>query len=335
MKPIPIMRGIHLSNFLKFLRSIGAPVERGLHQVKLPIQHVAQLDSYLPAPNVLAFFRVMSHSQGVDDLGLRAVQHIRMDNLCGDFLRAACQAPTLCSALQAFCRLANHETTYIDFWMSVDRSRVRIFNFFNIEHDMVELRCSEWVQNFALVEIIRAFAGPQWLPTEMAFQSNLPISNSALETFPNTRFLVGQKTAWVDVPLSIAILPPTVPLSTKVPETLSEEGLIELPLNFSGTLKLLVKPYLADGYLNIHGAAEIAGTSTRTLQRHLAKAGLSYSQLIQQVRLETSMGLLKDRNIKVMDAAFEVGYTDPSNFARAFRSFTGLSPQEYRRHQAK
>ncbi|HKQ52115.1 MAG TPA: helix-turn-helix domain-containing protein [Pyrinomonadaceae bacterium] len=35
----------------------------------------------------------------------------------------------------------------------------------------------------------------------------------------------------------------------------------------------------------------------------------------------------------VADVALEVGYTDPSHFARLFRREIGLSPSEYRRQR--
>ena len=330
MKQIPVVRAVHFSNYLQFLWEIGAPVERRLHQMRLPIQHIDQPDSYLPLPNVLAFLRLMGRSEGIDDLGLRALPHVKASYLSADFLQNTSQAPTLLAALQSFCRLSNHETSYINFWIGIEEFGIKIYNSFNADCDPWPLRYSEWLQNFTLVAIVRLFAGSQWLPTEMAFQSNVPLAKSAWEAFPNVRFLPGQKNSWIDVPRSLLSLPPTARLSPPIPQA----GRVELPLNFPDTLKLLVKPYLADGYPDIHLTAEMAGTSVRTLQRQLAKDGLSYSQLIQQVRLETSMGLLKDRNIKIMDVAINVGYEDPSNFSRAFRSFTGLSPQEFRHQQA-
>ena len=330
MKPIPLVRAVHFSNYLKFLCEIGAPVERGLQQVRLPIMGIDQPDSYLHLTKIMAFWTLMGRSEGIDDLGFRALPYVKLNNLSADFLRAASRAPTLLAALQNFCKLANQESSYISFWMVLKRSGARIFSSFNTDCAPWPLRYSEWVQNFALITIVRAFAGPQWVPSEMAFQSNVPLVNIALEALPNTRFFFGQKSSWIAVPHPLLSLPPQGSLSTQIPQASG----VALPLNFTDTLRMILKPYLADGYPDINVAADIARTSVRSLQRRLAEDGLTYSLLVQQLRLETSMPLLKDRNLTVMDVAFEVGYKDPSNFARAFRSFTGLSPQEFRHQQA-
>jgi AraC-like DNA-binding protein len=77
-----------------------------------------------------------------------------------------------------------------------------------------------------------------------------------------------------------------------------------------------------------NGRDECANASATTE----SEEGLNFSHLIQQIRLESAMHLLKNRQIKVIDVAYEVGYTDPSNFARAFRTFSGFSPYEFRHH---
>ena len=41
--------------------------------------------------------------------------------------------------------------------------------------------------------------------------------------------------------------------------------------------------------------------------------------------------MLADPDVKVIEIAGALGYTDAGNFTRAFRSWTGLSPQEFRR----
>ena len=81
-------------------------------------------------------------------------------------------------------------------------------------------------------------------------------------------------------------------------------------------------------------AAEIAGTSVRTLQRGLANSDLSYSRLIKEARFEAALQLLGDPDMKTIDVAYATGYEEPSNFARAFQRLAGVSPQEYRLQQA-
>jgi AraC-like DNA-binding protein len=104
-------------------------------------------------------------------------------------------------------------------------------------------------------------------------------------------------------------------------------------MEFPQTLKLLLSTYLKDGCPTVNMTAELAGTNVRTLQRNLAEFGLTYTELLHQVRMDKAMRLIKNNSLRIMDVAYEVGYEDPSNFARAFRVYTGLSPKEFSRYQ--
>ena len=66
----------------------------------------------------------------------------------------------------------------------------------------------------------------------------------------------------------------------------------------------------------------------------LRSLGLTYSDLVQQARFEAAAELLKNPDTKIIDVAFDVGYEDPSHFARAFRRVSGITPREFRRELA-
>jgi AraC-like DNA-binding protein len=40
--------------------------------------------------------------------------------------------------------------------------------------------------------------------------------------------------------------------------------------------------------------------------------------------------LLEDPDAKILDIAFQLGYSDPAHFTRAFRKWTSISPNAYR-----
>jgi AraC-like DNA-binding protein len=71
--------------------------------------------------------------------------------------------------------------------------------------------------------------------------------------------------------------------------------------------------------------------SVRTLQRRLAKEGLTYSQLITRIRYNRAVQLLQDSSLKIIEISEELGYEDHAHFTRAFKRWTGLSPREFRR----
>jgi AraC-like DNA-binding protein len=88
---------------------------------------------------------------------------------------------------------------------------------------------------------------------------------------------------------------------------------------------------LAGGRLDVHLVAHSLRTSTRTLQRRLHGAGVTYARVLQQVRFEMARQMLDDPAQKVQDIAHTLGYSDPAHFTRAFKRWTGLAPRAFRR----
>lgn len=70
--------------------------------------------------------------------------------------------------------------------------------------------------------------------------------------------------------------------------------------------------------------------STRSVIRHLNRAGTSYHQLLDELRRQRAKILLNDAEVRVSDVAAALGYEDPANFGRAFRRWFGTAPGRYR-----
>lgn len=100
--------------------------------------------------------------------------------------------------------------------------------------------------------------------------------------------------------------------------------------DFAGSLQQMLQSCLQDGYPDVILSANAAGMSVRSLQRRLTEIHLNYSLLIERVRLDEAVRLLQESNLKIIDIAFDLGYTDAANFSRAFKRWTGMSPREFR-----
>lgn len=62
----------------------------------------------------------------------------------------------------------------------------------------------------------------------------------------------------------------------------------------------------------------------------MKKTGIHPSRYIQKLRIEKSKELLLSTRYQIIDIANQVGYQNSSSFTRAFKSFTGISPREFR-----
>jgi AraC-like DNA-binding protein len=69
----------------------------------------------------------------------------------------------------------------------------------------------------------------------------------------------------------------------------------------------------------------------RTLNRRLKAHGMTFQQILDQVRYEVARELLADTEIAVNNIAAALGYTSISPFVRSFRRWSGTTPGRWRR----
>lgn len=326
-----VFRAAHLAPYIRVLREAGAPVERKLRRAGLPTTLSEEPDGYLPLLTVLDFLATSEQDEGIHDLAARGAQGVQSVRPHQMLNAALLRAPTLYAALHALCTYGPLEAPCIDWWIDFDAPGAGLCGSLRVPREVVHGRqYCEWYQNMALVALVRMFAGPDWCPTKMAFSSSAPVGRFAREQFPDTRFIAGHSNARIEVPRGMMSLPPWAPRRDG-PSRHARPGPVERASDFLSSLKLLLKTYLSDRSPTIQLAAEIAGTSVRTLQRRLAAVGLSYSDVLDHVRFEAAADMLRNSDIKMIEVAYELGYRDPSSFSRAFRRLAGISPREYRR----
>ena len=76
--------------------------------------------------------------------------------------------------------------------------------------------------------------------------------------------------------------------------------------------------------------AQALHLSQRTLQRRLQEEGTSFQTLLDDTRRELAEQYLAQANMTLLEAAYLLGFADPSNFFRAFRRWFDVTPGEYR-----
>ena len=100
-------------------------------------------------------------------------------------------------------------------------------------------------------------------------------------------------------------------------------------------VKNTLKQLLAGKRPGLDDVARELGTSTRTLQRRLTDAGVTFQHLLQDARRELARHYLRHSSLELNETAYLLGYEDNHSFFRAFQQWEGTSPGEWRaRHGA-
>ena len=94
--------------------------------------------------------------------------------------------------------------------------------------------------------------------------------------------------------------------------------------------KSLLNKRLASGEVTATQVARDLAMSRRTLHRKLADAGTTWQQLVDDTRRDLALRLIEDPRRPIGEITFELGFSQQSAFARAFRRWSGSSPTRYR-----
>lgn len=68
-------------------------------------------------------------------------------------------------------------------------------------------------------------------------------------------------------------------------------------------------------------------------RRFSADFGMTFNEVLDQVRLEHAKRLLRNTKMKISDVAAQCGYTNSEYFYRKFRGFMEMTPAQYRREE--
>jgi AraC-like DNA-binding protein len=101
--------------------------------------------------------------------------------------------------------------------------------------------------------------------------------------------------------------------------------------NLRRRVRSLIKNELSGGNASIERIAAQVGMSARTLQRKLQALGTSHQELLDEMRQELARRYLREPEMAVCEVAYLLGFSESSAFHRAFKRWTGLTPNEFRK----
>jgi len=85
-------------------------------------------------------------------------------------------------------------------------------------------------------------------------------------------------------------------------------------------------------------ADEMAGMlkiSQRSMAKKLSDSGTSYQKILNDARRQKAIDYIQRGDIPVAQIAEKLGFSDSSNFRKAFRSWSGATPSAFRRQQLR
>lgn len=87
---------------------------------------------------------------------------------------------------------------------------------------------------------------------------------------------------------------------------------------------------LASGNCSKEMVAARLHMSARNLQHKLDLLGTGYQEILDQTRQDLAIQYMAGQHNSISEITYLLGFSDTSNFARAFKRWTGVSPSEFR-----
>ncbi|HMJ10239.1 MAG TPA: helix-turn-helix domain-containing protein, partial [Polyangiaceae bacterium] len=80
----------------------------------------------------------------------------------------------------------------------------------------------------------------------------------------------------------------------------------------------------------LESVARNLGTSARALRRNLQRAGASFQEMLEEARRAQAVEYISSSGLTCEQIAGRLGFRDARSFRRAFKRWTGATPNEYR-----
>ncbi len=254
----------------------------------------------------------------------------------GMLVRASLTAPNLGVALARWCRHHNLLTDDIRLQLRTEQGQAHLE--LHTLHELGDM------QEFCTVSVLRNALGVAcWLT-----DSRIPLMGTDLRfdapPHKDSYRVLFDGACQFDAPLS---------------QLRFDAGYLQLPIRrdeaalqrmLQRALLLTVRPYRRDRLLvekvrqtlaehpehsrNADDLAAWLNLSARTLHRQLKEEGASLQQLKDAVRRDLAMDLLLRTHRPIKQIAAEVGFQNEKSFMRAFKGWTGQTPEEFRLSKA-
>ena len=318
-----------LTPFLEALEEGGVPYRPTLAKAGLPTEIDDPLQE-VEVRRLMRFVHQIAYDEGLPQLGMLASLRGPERVLHPRILSGIRNSPSLLTALRAVCGLVHLQGRGLRVWLDLRPHQLRVCHATLSSSTQPGAEHFEIVRTVRLVTIIERFLGRGWRPSRVDFVMPRLKDPLFLEWLRDGEVRTGAPCGMIPIPIER--------LGDDVTSgggdarvhghTRSGDSSWDLRLEL---LEATVTSRLFHEVPTIEVAADMLDCRVRTLQRRLAEAGTTYREFLAHLRFREGRRLLRHSDMTIREVAHRVGYTDASNFARAFRRISGISPEEIRR----
>lgn len=316
-------------------QAAGADAEVALAQAGIAPQLLTDPDARVPLAAEEALWEAFARESGDPLFGLHAAQTIQPGDF--DVLDYAIRSSTsLGAALDNLCRYNRliHDVAEINI-VHTGEDAILTHRFRHLPTG-ASLHAADF-SLAAIVEMGRQLTGRDWAPRRVRFQHDLSTNVEAYQAVFNTDVVFAAESNQLVFDAAILEWPVQGGDSAlnRILRQHADQLLDALPKHedILDQVRRHISHVLPGGVPAMETIAFHLHMTPRTLQRRLKAHGISYQKLLENLRKDLAQSYLRERRLAISELAYLLGYSEPSAFQRAFKRWTGMTPDNFRRHE--
>ena len=331
----PWVRSGVILGVIDFLERNGFDPQSVIGKSSMRMAEAADAYRQVDLSTIMSVFKRVADHTHRPTIGLELGLSVDVQQM-GPFGFLFMNAPTIGHTLSDFVSFGPLFQTHAHFGLSRGRRR------FSIEYSSNHPELPGWeldseVTVAYIMGIVNSVAGERINPSAVDMD-HVPIcKNAEYLKYLSLRPRFGRRINRIYYPLSL--LDRAVPGANPLLYSVLRRHMVDLANAMPREENLIdiiannIRRGLGTDTVSLEHIASELGVEPRTLQRQLVKAGTSFQKIFAKVRLELACYYLERTTLDVTSISLELGYSESSVFSRAFKRWTGFSPDRYRKQQ--
>ncbi|MFJ2582251.1 AraC family transcriptional regulator [Kitasatospora aureofaciens] len=326
----PLVRTAALNGYVELSRSLGIDPQALLQRVGLDAGALAVQDRWIPAAAVVQLLELSAAAARCDDFGLRMSELRRFSNL-GPISLVVREEPTVRSALGLLLR---HEHMYNEAMHArlAERNGLATLEVELDPGEAMEQRQALELAVGAFHRVLLGFLGSRWQPLTVCFTHAALASAGAHRRVFGSAVEFGRE--FNGIVFYAGDLESPNAMSDPLLRTYAQQYFkaIAVPRDSEvlDRVRELIEALLPTGRCSVEQIARSLGVDRRTVHRHLAQSGETFSSLLNQIRVQLAEQLVANPRRSLTEISELLGFSAPSAFSRWFRGQFGFSAKDWR-----